>query len=102
MKRLFKWVGILLLSYILIYGGYFYYNLYSGPTRMGKLCGQLQAGLTWTDVKRFGAENDFLVPTQQAENWMTRIAEGRTMGRFGCEISLEGGLVKGALPFHMD
>jgi hypothetical protein len=102
MKRAFKWVGMLLLAYIIFFGSYFYYSLYSGSARMAKLCGQIKPGMAWTDLIRFGSENDFLVSHDQVQNGVTRMAEGRTMGRYGCEVAVKGGLVKDALPFHLD
>jgi hypothetical protein len=47
MKRAFKWVGMLLLAYIIVFGSYFYYSLYSGSARMAKLCGQIKPGMAW-------------------------------------------------------
>ncbi len=102
MKRLLKWLGLALIAYIILFGGYFYYGLHSAPSRMSKLCGQINSGMTWTDLTRFGSENDFLVPHKPVEAGTTHIPEGRTMGRFGCEISFEGGLVKGSSPFQAD
>ena len=102
MKRLLKWMGMVLLAYIILYGGYFYYGLHSAPSRMSELCGHINAGMSWADLTRFASANDFLMPHNQFENGAVRIAEGRTMGRFGCEIAMEGGLVTGSSPFHMD
>jgi len=54
MKRAFKWVGMLLLAYIIFFGSYFYYSLYSGSARMAKLCGQIKPGMAWTDLPTIG------------------------------------------------
>jgi hypothetical protein len=102
MKRLLKWIGMMLLAYITLFGGYFYYGLHSAPSRMSELCGQINAGMSWADLMRFASANDFLMPHKQFENGVVHIPEGRTMGRFGCEIVVEGGRVTKSSPFHID
>lgn len=86
-------VGLAFLSYL----GYYAYSMRTGNERMTQVCGQIKAGMTLPELKRFSDEHG-LSPNRLLDHAPPRayFGEVRTMGRFACRVEFDGDTVRSA------
>jgi len=72
--------------------GYCAYGYGSAETRIRGLCAQFKQGMPISELRNFAMEHGLRPPT--SDSGVSFLVEGRTFGRFGCKVTLEGGVVR--------
>lgn len=92
------WVRALGVVALLVFGyaAWLVYSFATGEARVSALCAQVRVGMTVAELQAFAVEHGFLRPQYLPADGETALAEIRTMGRFGCVVTLSAGAVKGA------
>lgn len=80
-------VGLALIGSI----GYCAYGYGSAETRVRHACAEIKPGMSVSELRSFAAEHGLRPPTR--DSGVSFLVEGRTFGRFGCKVTLEGGVV---------
>lgn len=90
-RRLWLWaLPVLVAGYV----AWFFVMLATAESRVRALCSQVQ-GMPLAELQAFAAAHG-MWPRPGEANGTTYFVEGKTMGRFGCTLVMEGGVVKSA------
>lgn len=81
-------VGVALIGSI----GYCAYGYVSAEQRVRGLCAQIKPGMSISELRGFESEHGLRAPAQ--DSGMAFLVERRTFGRFGCQVTLERGVVR--------
>lgn len=103
MKKLvqvFKALGAVLGTLILVQIAYFYYSLATAQDRMTAVCSEIHAGMDAKELTQFGAEHG--LKGTHFKDGNNYLPEGRTMGRYSCEVVMESGKVKSSILRFLD
>ena len=74
---------------------YFVYVFATAEARIKEVCRQIKPGMSISHLRAFGVEHG-LTPQPRNESGVNYMVEGKTYGRFGCEVAIEAGVVKHA------
>jgi len=72
--------------------GYCAYGYGSAEQRVRGLCAQIKPGMSISELGGFASEHGLRAPPQ--DSGIAFLVERRTFGRFGCQITLERGVVR--------
>lgn len=79
------------------------YGLAGADHRVKALCEAIRPGTSYEAAIAYGKENGFLVPKDMPANrTLLLLAEKRSMGRYGCNIEMAGGVVESVKVYYLD
>ena len=74
--------------------GYWVYIYASAEGRVRELCGQIRPGMKVSELRGFAEQHGMRKPTK--DSGVDFVVEKKTFGRFGCTVTLGGGVVQSA------
>lgn len=70
------------------------YNFTTAESRLRAICAEIQPGMSVAELREYADEQGLGPPPK--ESGVSFIVEGKSVGRWGCEIATESGYVKDA------
>ncbi|WP_256415461.1 hypothetical protein [Acinetobacter sp. 5862] len=85
-----------LITALLIVGSISYcsYSFGSAESRMRQTCSEITSGMSVVALSAFAKEHGLNLPRQ--ESGVIFMVESKTLGRWGCRVTLEKGMVQSA------
>lgn len=79
--RILRWIGVLFGAYVLVFGGYFLYDLSTAEGRVKPLCAQIKLGMSLPDLEVFSSGNGLTAPSKKSDANVIFIVESHSYGR---------------------
>lgn len=87
-RRILHIVGLLMAGGIV----YMFFGFFTAEDRIKEVCSQIKPGMSISELGAFGAKHHLTLP--HSESGVNFMVEGKTLGRFGCKVDMEAGVVK--------
>lgn len=103
LKKILRLLLVSLGALVLASVGYTIYGFAGAEDRVKGICASVRPGMNLDDLVHFSETNGLLFPrSAQGKTDRLVLAEGRSMGRYGCDVSLAGGVVESVEAYHLD